>query len=332
MIPTLVAVLVFSNPALGAKARRGVVVMGTVLDVEVYASTREQAERLADGVITIVRHWDDVLSTWRSEAELERLNRHPGLWVFVSPDLHTAFTAMDSLFRATQGAFDPAVGALVANKHPLDGDRSPVPFSSALEVGSCRARIKPGIRLDSGAIGKGLALDAAVSWLRAAGARAAFLNFGGSSQTFFTRDQPVSVRIAVPRLGSSRSLGTVELRAASISSSQTPAEPEAGSIIDPATGTAVTIPRMATVCALYAADADAWSTALVVLGVAGITVAEARGVRAILQEGSRWFATAPWQTTRGRSGEQDEPPRCSFQLNEEKEVFAHDRVLLPSDN
>lgn len=328
MILVVAAFGICCTPAFAASARRGVLAMGTVLDVEVRAPAAQRAQELAEGVVTVVRHWDDVLSTWKPEAELERLNRHAGRWVFLSPDLRSAFTVMESLSLATRGAFDPAVGALVREPCEEDCHRPPTPFSSAVQLGASAARTL--VPLDSGAIGKGIALDAATRWLLTAGAEAAFLNFGGSSQTFVSRNDRESRQIAVPRLGSEVPLGIVHLRGASLSSSRTPADPESGEIIDPATGRAVTLERMATVCTLQAADADAWSTALVVLGVRGLELAEAQGVRAVLQEGSRWFATSSWQYGDGAAARDGFSP-CQFQWNKEPEVASDDRMFLPSD-
>ncbi|MFN8640274.1 MAG: FAD:protein FMN transferase [Candidatus Binatia bacterium] len=106
----------------------------------------------------------------------------------MSPDLAAALRAMQVLSAATDGLFDPAVGPLVERWR---GPQPPVPvptastatrIATALTLTGRRATLVPGAALDAGGIGKGLALDAMAALLRRGGVRAAFLDFGGSSQ------------------------------------------------------------------------------------------------------------------------------------------------------
>jgi len=89
--------------------------MGTLLEVAVYARDRDAAQRLADQAFAIAATWEDVLTTWRPDGELARLNRRAGSgWTPVSKNLEAALVEMVSMSARTGGAFDPAVGALVA--------------------------------------------------------------------------------------------------------------------------------------------------------------------------------------------------------------------------
>jgi FAD:protein FMN transferase len=280
----LVAALVScsaSRPGLEL-ARSGQPVMGTILTVTVAARDRAVAQALADDAVAEARRWDDALTIWRPEGELARFNERAGTgWIDVSPRLARGLEAMLSLAQATGGAFDPAVGALTDGRK-----RGPVAAAGrVLLVQSTRARLESKSALDPGAIGKGLALDAIVERMRARGVTSAFLDFGGSSQSAIGSppDDDRGWPVLVAGWAAGTSHGIVRLRDASISTSRAGAT-DTTPIFDPRTGVVVAAPRLATVVARTATEADAWSTALVVLGTEGMEAAARRGVESLVEE------------------------------------------------
>jgi thiamine biosynthesis lipoprotein ApbE len=61
-----------------------------------------------------VRRADSLLSTWRDDSEISRLNHaHAGRPVRLSPELYGLLRESARWSASTSGAFDPAVGALV---------------------------------------------------------------------------------------------------------------------------------------------------------------------------------------------------------------------------
>lgn len=268
-------------------------VMGTVLEVTVAAEDGPPVRQLAAEAIEEARRWDDVLTTWRPEGQLARFNAAAGDGpVAVSPELRGTLERMRALVAATGGAFDPAVGSLVRfwrNARPGYEGEGPQParLGDVLRVDGERASLADGAALDAGGVGKGIAIDAIVSLLRNRGARAGFIDFGGSSQTAFasgTNGERVwEVAVAGLRPGSLH--GVVRLRDGSLSTSRsTRAQDPAGAIVDPRSGRPVAAGRQATVLAPDASSADAWSTALVVLGRAGLDRAEAAGVEVLYED------------------------------------------------
>ena len=285
-------------PAGADVARSGQPVMGTILTVTVVAGDRAKAQALADEAIAEARRWDDALTIWRPEGELARFNKAAGgSHVPVSPRLAKGLAAMLDFSSRTGGAFDPAVGALA-----LDANRAGsaiAPIGRVLRLGDGRAALEARSALDPGAIGKGLALDAIVANLAAAGVRSAFLDFGGSSQTAIgsppadARGWPVLVAASVP--GADH--GILRLRDASLSTSRAGAT-DTTPIYDPRSGLPVPAPRLATVIAKDATTAEAWSTALIVLGRDGLAAAGKDGVEALFEDGAgsvrtKSFATEP---------------------------------------
>ncbi|MFQ5351469.1 MAG: FAD:protein FMN transferase [Candidatus Binatia bacterium] len=280
----------------------GTQVMGTVLQLRVVHADPKRAADLAAAAVELARHWDDVLTTFRPEGELARLNAYAGRGpMVVSSDLYSALKRMLDLRAATGGAFDPAVGPLVEYWRAV-GPRGPVPrpspalrLNTALELtGSAGVSLAAGALVDAGGIGKGIALDAIAELLSAGGATGAYLDFGGSSQRAFGRDgdqRPWVVAVSGLRRG--RLHGTLELdgRALSTSRSKPDGDP-AGSIIDPSTLHPVPVSRLATALAPDATSAEAWSTALVILGRIGLDAARTAGVEALYEDADGVYTSA----------------------------------------
>ncbi len=306
MLPLAMTALVgLAVPAVAAVAHAGRPVMGTILQVTVVARDAGTARQLADAAVIEAQRWDDILTTWRPEGELARLNARAGTGaVRISRDLAAALRRMQQLSTATGGAFDPGVGPLVS------AWRRPGPYAGAsvsrrldrpyidagLTLQGERAALAPGAALDAGGIGKGIALDAIAAQLRAGGATAAFLDFGGSSQLAIGAppDAPEGWQVLVAGVVPGTVHGVIALRDASVSTSQAlGAGAEAGPIVDPRAGIPVNPPRLATVLASDATTADAWSTALIVLGRAAMARVDAGGLAAFLDD-----ADGPTKTSR----------------------------------
>lgn len=275
------------------EAARGWPVMGTVLELRVTAADKATAAKLADNAQQLIAHWDDVLTTWRNDGQLYRLNQRAGEGPQrIGHDLATALASMQRLSDDTEGAFDPAVGPLVDYWRKQPGLAAPaaagpeVRIASALELNGDRASLLANSALDAGGIGKGLALDAAVDLLLSLGARGAWLNMGGSSQAAFGSDSKGKPWwVAVAALDATTVHGSVLLDGRSLSTSRSrPAGDPAGSIIDPRSQRPVTEARIATVLAADGATAEAWSTALVVLGRMGVQAALDAGVEVVFED------------------------------------------------
>jgi thiamine biosynthesis lipoprotein len=288
---------VVAVPVTAAEFRTGQPVMGTVLQVTVVDDDLQRARELAAAATDEARRWDDILTVWRAEGELARLNAHAGKGPSrISADLLQALQYMRSMVEVTRGAFDPAVGPFVDLWRDRPGTQPPttVParMSRVLTLQGRAAALTHGAALDSGAIGKGIALDAAAARLRQAGVKSAFLDFGGSTQLALgaPADEPRGWMVVLAGWDAGAVHGIVHLRDAALSTSRASGPgTEAGPIVDPRSGRPMTAKRLATVAALSAAAADAWSTALVVRGAAGVEDARKAGAEVLLEdEGDVW--------------------------------------------
>lgn len=281
--------------------------MGTVVEVDVVADTDAAASDAAHAAVAAIKHWDDVLTTWRESGELAQFNKRAGQgFIPITSDLRLGLSEMLRYFRATGGAFDPAVGRLVSARR-LHPDDAPSParrersIEQALSMRARRARLAPGVELDPGGIGKGIALDAALREFRRAAVRAAFINFGGSSQVAVgaaAGDAP-GWGMMVAGLAPGTVHGVLRLVDEHLSTSRSPGTADAGLIFDPRSGRSIVATRLAVVRAPTGAAADAWSTALVVLGRPGLKRAAAAGVEALVEDDAGVVTTPDFWRERG---------------------------------
>lgn len=252
-------------------------VMGTRLTMAVRARSAARSEELLARAFALVRRLDALLSNYQASSPLSLLNAGAGgPAVEVPAELFSFLQACQAQARATDGAFSVTVGPLVRLHRQ---QASPAPQAVALAVELSEHRLlqltsprtvrlpRAGMALDPGAAGKGYALDQVVAALRRAGARRAWLDFGGSS--FYGLGRPPG-RAGWPVLLRSNPEQVINLRDQALSSSMSLIPPKTGAgkatghIVDPRTGQQVQVQRFAGVVASTATVAEVLSTALVV--------------------------------------------------------------------
>lgn len=278
--------------------------MGTVLEVAVVADEEPRARQLAERCLFIAERWEGTLTTWRSDGELARLNAHAGKGpTTISPDLVYALQRMLALQQTTDNAFNPAVGSIVfalrSGRPPPQTDRRAQELDDVLMLQNETAELPDSVQLDAGGIGKGLALDAIDEMLRREKADAWFLNFGGSSQLAHGRPPGEQWIVGIAGLKTGHAHGMLVLRDASLSTSRSvPASEPSGTIVDPRTGGPVVPARSVTVLAPDATSADAWSTALIVLGREGVPAAHADGIEVLYEDAEGTVVTSAFPLER----------------------------------
>jgi thiamine biosynthesis lipoprotein len=209
--------------------------MGTEFAVYLYTGTEAEAGGAADDVFDEVDRIEQELSNYRESSELSRIVREaasgpvttdPETFRFLEESLHWS--------QASDGAFDITVGPLMQVWGFFD-HHGHVPSDAELErirpaVGYRNIELDPALRtvhfrvagvdLDPGGIGKGFAVDAAVSILRAHHVTAALISAGSS--TVYALGSPPGKRgwsVVVPDgLPDGKTISTVLLRDTSLSS------------------------------------------------------------------------------------------------------------------
>lgn len=167
--------------------------MGGEARIVTYASDVDsamQATRTAFGVMARI---EDALSDYRERSEVETIVRTVGAWQTTGPDLRHALFVSDRWRRLSGGAFDPAIGATTRLWRrarrvgiPPSPEAREVAASSSgwrhveFDAGSGRIRMRrEGVHLDFGAVGKGIAADAALAAMVDAGFPRTLVDLGG---------------------------------------------------------------------------------------------------------------------------------------------------------
>lgn len=260
--------------------------MGTTLTVTVAATGRDDGFRHIEEAFSSIRNHETVLSTWRQDSELSRLNRSPtGARVKVSPTLAALLREAFRWRDATLGAFNPSIGPLIDAWDLRGSGRVPdaPALARAVSAGDARAftfvgadtvsRIVEGAWIDAGAFGKGAALRTADSTLRALGIASAVVDFGGQVLTIGSDSTgaPWRIQVADPadRARATVTLSLEDRSAATTAQSErykTVGGRHVGHVLDPRSGQPV--PPWGSVTVVHADPlvADLLATALFVMG------------------------------------------------------------------
>lgn len=276
--------------------------MGTEFRLEFFARDGAQAEAAAEAAFARIAALERVLSDYDPESELARLGARsdedaPGEWIPVSSELFRMLAAAQAVARASGGAFDVTVGPCSRLWRRAQRQGEPPDEARLAEalraVGHQKLALDPethsvdllarGMRLDPGGIGKGFALDEALRVLAEHGIQRALAVGGGDVAANASPPERAGWRVAIAGLDSGvpaedRAATELLLAHAALSTSGDLARffEHAGvryaHILDPRTGRALTERRLASVLAPSGARADAWATALAVLGPPGLAL------------------------------------------------------------
>ncbi len=287
------------------EAVRRVSVMGTWMEVRAEADRPGQAGAAAERAVRAVEAAEARLSTWRDDTELARLNRAPvGQWQRLSPALARDLAESRRWWRATDGAFSPALGPLVEAWGLRSGGRVPTAHqleaaraasrADRLELDGRRARRLSGsLVLEEGGFGKGAALADALAALTRSDA-CVWLDLGGQLAAGGRCPTRV-VGLAHPERREV-TVAAIEIGTGSVATSgNTVRRVEAGGrrfghLLDPRSGRPAEIGGSATVLSADPIAADCLATALAVMDAdAPAWLARHPGVEAVLArlEGGR---------------------------------------------
>ncbi len=252
------------------------------------------------------------MSTWEADSDISRYRRAaPGSWHALPDAFARVLDAAMDVAAASDGAFDPTLGPLVElwgfghGGHPrqvpppalLAATRARTGWRRVQRRAGGRELLQPGgLALDLSAIAKGFGADVAAEGLRAAGVTAALVEVGGEIRAYGRKPDGSAWQVLVeaePDLDTP--LAELPPRVLVLDDAAVATSGDRwhhfdhdgvrySHSFDPRTGTPVTQAVAAvTVVAADAMHADAWATALTVMGPdAGLRFAEARGLAARL--------------------------------------------------
>ncbi|MBI4529910.1 MAG: FAD:protein FMN transferase [Candidatus Latescibacteria bacterium] len=261
--------------------------MGTVCEITASGDDVNRVEAGVTAAFAEIDRLEKVMSTYRDDSEIARLNRTPARQESVcSEDLFSVIEQAQGYAVLTGGTFDITVHPLIEvwGFEKIGGDRpTPEAIFAALTSEGYRLMTvnvkdrtctftRDGMGINLGGIGKGYALDKAVDQLRRYGVTSARLNFGGNistmgrpsdGETWCIRvSHPVKLRERVVDLYlSDRAVSTS-------ANSERFVEIEGkryGHILNPRTGFPANRQGSVTVVSPSATEADALSTGLFVM-------------------------------------------------------------------
>lgn len=298
---TLAATVICAPVDLSTNAPRAVAfrtrTMGAWATLTLVTPDSAAVADLALGALFSLHHTDSLMTNWTATSEVARINRTAGLGATViDPEVARVVELANDVTAASGGAFDLTVEPLVRLWGFLGG-KPHVPDPLALAetrrlVGWSQVTFDPsrnrlalprqGMAIDLGGIAKGYGVDVVAGLLRRAGVTDALVDLTGNMAALGRAPGHEGWVIGI-RDPQDRApyLATIRLQDRCVSTSgdyvQYVSEggQRFGHILDPRTGWPAHGLASSTVVADRAAAADAWSTALFVLGPA-----EARRVAA----------------------------------------------------
>ena len=166
--------------------------MGTQIGLVFYYNDQLKADSIAQLVFGRIDELNATLSNYLPQSEINLLSNSPYMNVAVSEDLFRLMSISGDYAKRTNGAFDITLGALIGLWKKARENRQ-VPSIAEIKTAQQRTgygkvefptgntvRLKQeGMQLDVGGIGKGFAADEAISLLKRNGVNAALVDMGG---------------------------------------------------------------------------------------------------------------------------------------------------------
>jgi len=179
-------------------SKRAQMHMGTLVTITVVSSDSSTGNAAMQAGFDEIKRLEQLLSTWRSDSELSRVNAEAGrLPVKVSQETLDLVARSLEITQLTQGGFNIALGpaveawsvteqAHIPVDHELQQLRPLVDWTNIRidkEAGTISLPLE-GMRIDVGGIGKGYAADRAVEEMKRAGATGGVVALSGDIKTF----------------------------------------------------------------------------------------------------------------------------------------------------
>jgi len=285
MFATLAALILLA-PAAGDVTVRQEKHMGTYVTITVAGKESKEVLAAIDAGFAEVKRLENVLSEWRPESEISEVNRQAGKKaVKVGAELFHVFTMARQVSEKSGGAFDVTFAALgglwdykaknprVPDKREIEKRARLVDYRQLILNPADRSVMlkNPGMRTGLGGIAKGYVVDRVSAVLKQEGCPNHLVIAGGDLYAAGTRgDRKWRIGIRDPKNRGLYAAVEVENQGVATSGNYEKFFYQDGvryhHILDPRTGWPARGTASVTVIAKTAAAADAWATALFVLG------------------------------------------------------------------
>lgn len=279
------------------------VAMGTNVHFIAYTNAQVDGGKVRAAMtqaLAEMQRLESLLSEWRDDSEVGRINSHPEQWVHVGPETFAVISRGLAEGKASGGAFDITFQAMsdiwkfgsaadaipkVPSKAEIERRRALVDYRAVeLDAEAQSVRLPKGHKIGLGGIAKGYIVDRAADVLKKAGVRTFLVQAGGDLYGAGRKpDGSAWVSgIMDPRGPEGSSFAAIELTdhafstAGDYARSYVVGKRRYHHIIDPHTGYPATASRSVTVWADDATTADAVDDAVFIMGPeAGLKLVEA---------------------------------------------------------
>lgn len=260
--------------------------MGTRYSAVFFAARQDGHAETGQALHAAVSDVDRVMSNWKPESDISRLNRaDPGRWLDVPESLLLVLETALAIEAASNGAFDIGVAEAVAAwgfgpgaseaEVPAGGSRPVTRDNLELDHANQRVRKHVPLCLDLSGIAKGYGVDRLGEALSAAGVTDWLVGIDGEMRGKGSKPDgsPWAVGLERPVLGRREIAGVIELTDLAVATSgtyrhcRTVGRRHVSHTIDPETDEPVAGPLASvSVLAETCMTADAWATAILVDG------------------------------------------------------------------
>jgi thiamine biosynthesis lipoprotein len=263
--------------------------MGTRWSVLFFAPSGFDTDPVRDALQAAVDEVDAQMSTWRPDSDLMRINSAVvGEWLAVPNRLIEVLRLGLEIGRASEGAFDIGMGDAVAAwgfgpeaaapdriRTAMAADRAPAFDALELDMANRRVRKTAPLALDLNGIAKGYGVDRLAETLGNFGIEAGLVGIDGEMRALGLRPdgEPWTIAVEAPDPKRRAAHSIIALQDAAVATSgdyRHWVEVQGRRLshtMDPGRGAPLLgSPASVTVLARSCAEADAWATALMVLG------------------------------------------------------------------
>lgn len=262
--------------------------MGSRFDITIVAADSLTAERNIDTVIAEVTRIENLISDWRADSQISRVNKNSGVGpVRVDPEVFALTERALQFSKITNGAFDISFAAM-DRIWKFDGSMTEMPSPEAIKksvqkVGyqyivldrqhSTIFLTRKGMKIGFGALGEGYAADRCRAMMLARGINAGIVNGSGDMSTWGKQPDGRDWAIGITNpLRNDTIFAVVPLRQPAVVTSGSYEKfvvfngKRYAHIINPSTGYPATGVSSVTVFGPSAETANGFSTSLMVLG------------------------------------------------------------------